>query len=108
MSNKGICLVSSATELIDLPNLRCCDGSHAHISNVELTDGRSRKRIELGWLREPAPHVKGVVRQVREFPFRGLSCQVGGPLAVAIHEGNEISRVLVAEIKRKRLQGAQR
>jgi hypothetical protein len=104
MSKKGICLVPAATELSDLPGLCCRDDSHTHISNTELTEGRIPKQIEFGWLREPGPHVNGVVRRVREFPFRGLSCQVGGPLALAVHEGNDVYQVQVAEIKRKRLQ----
>ena len=63
MSKKGICLVPRSTELADLPGLDCRDGSHEHISNSELIEGRQRKQIELGWLREPGPYTKGVVRK---------------------------------------------
>ena len=108
MSRKGICLVPAETESRDLRGLRCCDGSHAHISNSELLEGRRLKRIESGWLREPGPHTKGVVRRVQEFAFRGLSCRVGGGIAAAVYEQDKIGLVMYAEIKRKRFESEAR
>lgn len=108
------CVVDRSVSPADLAHLRCTDGSHAHLTWAQLRQYRDLGLIELNadgtiaWLRRPSAkgtnrseRVKGVVRLKRQIGIRGLSCKVGGTLAVAVEKREEDwPRVMLGDIRR--------
>jgi len=60
--------------------------SHFHLTNSQAAEYFIANTAEE--LRQPSPKVKGVLRLKRKIAVRGLSRQVGAPLAMALAESS--------------------
>src|SRR5262245_13888478 len=68
----------------------CSDNSHSHLTKAQVFELQSHGAID--WLRgslnEATPKKKAVLKIRRFFAARGLSCTVGGELAIMLENEN--------------------
>lgn len=97
--SRNTCLISASFDASQIPLLRCGDGSHAHIGDVELREMHDLRMVEILRHANPRKKLRAVARLIRTVPVRGLSAKVGAPLAVAVQGGELWARQMLAEIR---------
>ena len=111
MPARPYCLLPTHFEPEHLATLNCRGGGHIHLSHEELRLHRDLRLIEtendsagnphIVWLREPDPqrHVRGVVRISRRLSLRGLSCQLGETLVLALRSRQGWALAMLEQIR---------
>lgn len=76
---------------------QCGDRNHIHLSRRQVWELEQSGLIE--WVLRGGRHEKGVIRQRRIIPVRGLSCRVGAALVEALGLGAAWARTMLADIE---------
>ena len=92
MARKNFCLVPAFWSRDELQRHRCSDGSHGHLTLAQRNELLEHGVVE--WLLFPR-----VLKLKRQIGLRGLSCKVGGRLAVGVERRELWALVMLAEVR---------
>ena len=92
------CLVPAWWTAAEIESRSCTDRSHPHLSHTKVWEFERDDLLE--WIRRPMSNRdKGIVKIRRLIRRRGLSAEVGVPLADAIRQNLPWAFLMFADIK---------